>query len=133
VSKKIIGALWVCAALLLAVALVAGCGPAGPEGPAGEAAVAYDVPDQSGSLPGLLSAADPVEGREIGEVPAYVTGPASRACGGCHRAELINEDAAGELAILNQHTKQGGYLVEGGEDASSTLATIIAEIMAIFK
>ena len=26
-SKKIIGALWVCAALLLAVALIAGCGP----------------------------------------------------------------------------------------------------------
>ena len=69
------------------------------------------------SLPGLLSASDsPLNGwdRNIGEVPAYVTGPASRACGGCHRAELINEDEAGELISFNQHTKQGGYLIEEG-------------------
>jgi OmcA/MtrC family decaheme c-type cytochrome len=94
-----------------------------------------NVPDQSASLPGLLSASDPTTGwdRNIGEVPESVTGPASRACGGCHRAELINEDAAGELAIFNQHTTQGGYLVDGGEDSGVTLATIIDEIMAIFK
>ena len=56
----------------------------------------YNVPDQSKSLPGLLSASETLTGtdRSIGEVPSYVTGPASRACGGCHRAELINEDAA---------------------------------------
>jgi OmcA/MtrC family decaheme c-type cytochrome len=94
-----------------------------------------NVPDQSGSLPGLLSASDPITGmdRNIGEVPEYVSGPASRACGGCHRAELIKEDEAGELAIFNQHTTQGGYLVEGGEDPDSTLLTVIHEIMAIFK
>jgi OmcA/MtrC family decaheme c-type cytochrome len=94
-----------------------------------------NVPDQSKSLPGLLSASDPINGwdRNIGDVPAYVTGPASRACGGCHRAELINEDAASELIPFNQHTKQGGYLIEGGEDASSTLGTVIDEIMAIFR
>jgi len=95
-----------------------------------------NVPDQSKSLPGLLSASNsPLEGwdRNIGEVPEYVTGPASRACGGCHRAVLINEDEAGELVSFNQHTKQGGYLIEGGEDDSSTLSTVIDEIMAMFK
>jgi hypothetical protein len=93
----------------------------------------YNVPDQSKSMPGLLSASDSVEGRNIGDVPSYVTGPASRACGGCHRAEIINEDAAGELVAFNQHAKQGGYLVEAGEDASATLQGVIDEIMAIFK
>jgi OmcA/MtrC family decaheme c-type cytochrome len=94
-----------------------------------------NVPDQSRSLPGILSASDVVTGKErnIGEIPSYVTGPASRACGGCHRAELINEDKAGELLLFNQHIKQGGYLVEAGEDATGTLQTVIDEIMALFK
>ncbi len=94
-----------------------------------------NVPDQSKSLPGLLSASDsPLNGwdRNIGEVPVYVTGPGSRACGGCHRAELINEDEAGELISFNQHTKQGGYLIEAGEDDVGTLNAVIDEIMAIF-
>jgi OmcA/MtrC family decaheme c-type cytochrome len=96
---------------------------------------AYNVPDQSKSLPGLLSASDPITGwdRNIGDVPSYVTGPASRACGGCHRAELINEDDWGKLIPFNLHTEHGGYLVEAGEDANSTLGTVIDEIMAIFK
>lgn len=95
----------------------------------------YEVPDQAASLPGLLSASDTVEGwdRNIGDVPVYITGPASRACGACHKAELINEDAAGELAILQQHIKQGGYLVEGGEDSSATLLEVIDSIMAFFE
>jgi OmcA/MtrC family decaheme c-type cytochrome len=94
-----------------------------------------NVPDQSASLPGLLSASDTVTGwdRNIGEIPSYVTGPASRACGGCHRATLINEDNAGELAVFNVHTQQGGYLVDAGDDPSGTLGTIIDQIMAIFK
>jgi len=95
-----------------------------------------NVPDQSKSLPGLQSASDsPLNGwdRNIGEIPSYVTGPASRACGGCHRAEQINEDSAGGLAIFNLHTEQGGYLIEAGEDADSTLATVIDQIMALFK
>jgi OmcA/MtrC family decaheme c-type cytochrome len=91
-----------------------------------------NVPDQSASLPGLQSPSDEVEGRKISDVPEYVTGPASRACGGCHRAELIKEDAAGDLMIFNLHTKQGGYLIEGGEDPDSTLLTVIDEIMAVF-
>ncbi|HSR34825.1 MAG TPA: hypothetical protein VLY63_30010 [Anaerolineae bacterium] len=94
-----------------------------------------NVPDQAASLPGLQSASDsPLNGwdRNIGEIPEAVTGPASRACGGCHRAELINEDDARGLAIFNQHTRQGGYLVDGGEDPDGALATVIDAIMAIF-
>ncbi len=89
-----------------------------------------EVPDQSKSLPGLLSASDSLKGwdRNIGDVPAYITGPASRACGGCHRARLINEDEAGELVSFNQHTKQGGYLIEAPADSQQTqslLTTVI--------
>jgi hypothetical protein len=96
---------------------------------------AYNVPDQTKSLAGLLSESDPVTGwdRNIGEVPSYVTGPASRACGGCHRAVLIKHDEAGELMSFNQHTKQGGYLIEAGEDDVGTLMTVINEIMANFQ
>jgi len=94
---------------------------------------AYNTPDQYKSLPGLLSASAAVEGRNIGDVPSYVTGPATRACGGCHRAELINEDSAGGLAVLNLHMTQGGYMVEAGEDAEGTLNLVIDQIMALFK
>jgi OmcA/MtrC family decaheme c-type cytochrome len=93
-----------------------------------------NVPDQTKSLAGALSASDSVEtwDRNIGDVPLYITGPASRACGGCHRAELINEDAAGELIPFNWHTKQGGYLIEGGDDYTDVLLGVIDEIMALF-
>jgi OmcA/MtrC family decaheme c-type cytochrome len=96
---------------------------------------AFNVPDQSKSLPGILSATDPLTGRDrnIADVPSYVTGPASRACGGCHRAALINEDAANDLISLMQHTKQGGYLIEAGEQPADTLNAVIAEIMALFE
>jgi len=96
---------------------------------------AFNVPDQTKSLPGLLSASDEIMGwdRNIGTIPEVVTGPASRACGGCHRAELINEDAAAELVSFDQHTKQGGYMVEAGEDDVSTLMSVIQAIMAYFQ
>jgi hypothetical protein len=96
----------------------------------------YNVPDQSKSLAGAMSASDsPLEGwdRNIGDVPLYITGPASRACGACHRAELINEDQASELISFNQHTKQGGYLIEGGDDYPSVLEEVINCIMALFE
>jgi OmcA/MtrC family decaheme c-type cytochrome len=97
---------------------------------------AYNVPDQTESLPGLISPSHyPLEGwdRDIGEVPEYATGPASRACGGCHRAVLINEDEVSELVSFNQHTNLGGYLVEAGEDDVATLLDVIDQIMAIFQ
>jgi len=93
----------------------------------------FNVPDQAKSLPGLLSATDEVEGRNIGNIPSVATGPATRACGGCHRAELINEDSAGGLAVMNLHMEEGGYMVEAGEDANATLQSVIDQIMAIFK
>jgi len=95
----------------------------------------YNVPDQSKSLPAILSAAATTKNwdRNIGTVPSYVTGPAAKACGGCHRAELINEDAASELASFNQHTKNGGYLIEAGKDPVKTLGGVIDTIMAVFK
>jgi OmcA/MtrC family decaheme c-type cytochrome len=98
---------------------------------------AFEVPDQSKSMPGILSGSDSIEtwDRNIGDVPAYITGPGSRACGSCHRAEFIKEDEAGELISFNQHTKQGGYLIEEGaddEETQSLLMTVINYIMGLF-
>jgi OmcA/MtrC family decaheme c-type cytochrome len=92
----------------------------------------YEVPDQTKSLPGALSGTDSVEDRDIGDYPIYITGPASRACGGCHRANLIAEDDANKLASFMQHTATNGYLIEGGDDYAATLGIIIDDIMANF-
>jgi OmcA/MtrC family decaheme c-type cytochrome len=94
----------------------------------------FNVPDQGNSLPGLLSPSEELTGREreISEIPSYITGPAARACGGCHRAQLINEDSAEGLAAFNVHIEQGGYLVEAGEEPQTTLQTIFDKIMSIF-
>jgi hypothetical protein len=95
----------------------------------------FNVPDQAKSLPGIqsASAANKTWDRSIGAVPVTITGPASRACGGCHKATLINEDAASELISFTQHIKQGGYVVEAGKDPVGDLNVIIKEMMAIFK
>jgi hypothetical protein len=95
----------------------------------------YNVPDQTKSLPGYLSASDTLEGfdRNIGEIPSYITGPGSRACGACHRTEMINEDEAVELISFNQHTKQGGYLIEEEDDTQSQFFKILDEIMKFFN
>jgi OmcA/MtrC family decaheme c-type cytochrome len=95
----------------------------------------YNVPDQSKSLTGVFSAADNVTtmDRNIGDVPMYVAGPGSRACGACHRAVLINEDNANELVAFNAHTKAGGYLVETTSSAvASDLDRAINTIMYNF-
>jgi hypothetical protein len=94
-----------------------------------------NVPDQAKSLPGILSGTDVLTStvRSISTLPPYVTGPAVRACGGCHRAVLINEDNGGALIVLNQHMRQGGYLVDGGKDPVATLYQAIDYIMALFK
>ncbi len=95
----------------------------------------FEVPDQSKSMPGLLSRSDTlnmVPARGIGTVPAYVTGPASKACGGCHRAFEINEDNAGYLASFNQHTNAGGYLVEN-DTANTYVYRIIDKMITWFQ
>ncbi|MEZ4635903.1 MAG: hypothetical protein R2873_00605 [Caldilineaceae bacterium] len=94
----------------------------------------YNVPAQNMSLPGILSASDSNEtlDRSIGAVPSVITGPASRACGSCHRAELINEDEVSELISFNQHTKMGGYMVEAGDDPVGVREIAIDAIMSLF-
>jgi len=93
----------------------------------------YEVPDQSKSLPGALSATDSVDDRDIGDYPIYLTGPTTRACGGCHRTDLINADDAGGLEILFQHMKAGGYLIAEVDDYAAELGTVIDDIMYYFK
>ena len=91
----------------------------------------YNAPDQSRSMPGVLSASWDIPSRAIGTIPEYVTGPASRACGGCHRADLIVEDAAGDLATFNAHTEAFGTLEENDAD-DMVLFGIIDKIMSMF-
>ncbi len=95
----------------------------------------YNVPSQLASLPGILSATDTINGwdRAIPDLPSVVTGPGARACGGCHRAELINEDNAGELIPLLVHMENGGYSVEAGEQPLDTLDAVIQQIMGFFQ
>ena len=45
---------------------------------------------------------------------------------------MIKEDEASELISFNQHTKQGGYLIELGKDIQGAIRTAIDKIMAIF-
>jgi len=96
----------------------------------------YEVPDQSKSLPGLESPSwqNDTWDRSIGNVPEYVVGPANRACGGCHRAVLINEDDAGGLLAFNTHTDMGGYTLENGatEDGVDFVYAMIDRIMSFF-
>jgi hypothetical protein len=95
----------------------------------------YEVPDQSKSLPGLLSKASTLTGKDraIGAIPAYVTGPASRACGSCHRAELIKEDDAAGLASFNSHTDTFGYMLDATTNSAGVLDAAIKKIMAFFQ
>jgi OmcA/MtrC family decaheme c-type cytochrome len=92
----------------------------------------YGVPDQSRSMPGVLSASASLTGwdRNIGAIPSVVTGPASRACGSCHRAALINEDKAGDLASFDAHTATFGTRLPADV---GVLDAAIAKIMALFK
>ena len=112
--------------------------------------VTYNVPDQSRSMPGLLSGTDTIAtwysldaddlavenkaGRNIGTYKPTVTGPASRACGACHRGRLINQDEAGALASFNAHTQMGGtYVLNENEDKTTNLFDIIDKIMSLFE
>jgi len=92
----------------------------------------YNAPDQSKSMPGVLSKSWDIPARAIGNLPEYVTGPASRACGGCHRAELINLDLAGDIATFNAHTEAFGTLEEN-DDEDMAVFGIIDKIMSLFE
>jgi hypothetical protein len=94
--------------------------------------VRYNVPDQAESMPGVLAATDDIPTRSIGNVPEHVTGPASRACGSCHRAVMLNQDHAGDLASFNAHTDAFGTYVENDPD-DEVLFGIIDKIMTWFE
>ena len=108
--------------------------------------VTYNPADNTKSLPGLeskaytltkgwvnLSTGAPTAGpRNVGAVPALVTGPASRACGGCHKAVLINEDDEAKLASFHSHVSMGGYNVEN-DTANTYVYKMIDRIMTYFK
>jgi OmcA/MtrC family decaheme c-type cytochrome len=95
----------------------------------------YNAPDQSKSMPGAQSSSwditDP-NARAIGTIPEYVTGPGSRACGSCHRADMIVHDDAGGLATFNAHTDAFGTLEENDPD-DLVLYGIIDKIMSMFE
>ena len=91
----------------------------------------FDVPDQNKSLPSLQSGTDTFAGaRNIGTIGQTVVGPATRACGGCHRAEFLKEDDVDGLIAFNQHTKAGGYIVDDGD---GVWESIVKTMMAFFK
>jgi OmcA/MtrC family decaheme c-type cytochrome len=92
----------------------------------------FDIPDQSKSMPGLLSATDEIPGFNINATPPVVVGPAARACGGCHRAQFLKEDDQEGYVAFNEHTKRFGYRVENDEN-DSVLYTIISFIMGMFQ
>lgn len=96
----------------------------------------YEVPDQTKSLPGLLSASDSVttKDRAINDVPEVATGPGARACGGCHRATLITADDASGLASFYQHMEMGGYVIEvEAASENAAIMAVISDIMAYFE
>ncbi len=104
----------------------------------------YDVPDQALSMPGAQSDSwtllDPSD-RMIGTVPEAVQGAGSRACGSCHRAELIKIDAAGDLAAFDAHTAAFGSFIENapkdedgdGLEEEPVLFGIVDKIMGLFQ
>ncbi len=92
----------------------------------------YGVPDQSKSMPGVLSGSDAVAGRSIAAIPAAVTGPAVRSCGGCHRAQAINADEAGKLQVLISHWQTNGMYVYVTTTAAALWTVAVEKIMGFF-
>jgi OmcA/MtrC family decaheme c-type cytochrome len=97
----------------------------------------YDVPSQSEALPAILSASakNDTWDRKVGTlgIPSVVVGPATMVCGSCHRADAINEDKAGELAMLNKHWTANGYEVPAGDKPVDTWTNITNQVMSLFK
>jgi hypothetical protein len=91
----------------------------------------FNVPNQGLSLPGVLSDTDFNTARNIVAVDNLITGPATRACGACHRAEaIIANEGFGDpikLANINSHMTTFGYMIK------TPPATILGVIVDIFS
>jgi OmcA/MtrC family decaheme c-type cytochrome len=94
----------------------------------------YNPPTHVKSLPGILAKNDTVAGRTL-TFAGVTTGPATRACGSCHKAFLINESfdgtttnatATAELAAFDEHTKAFGYREAG--TTRTVFDSVIAKI-----
>ena len=91
----------------------------------------YGVPNQAQSLPSVHAGNDDAQfERNIGDVPPYVMGPASRACGACHRAQALNADDFDKLNAFNDHVRKFGYLVENDD---GVWEAVVDKIMSIFN
>jgi OmcA/MtrC family decaheme c-type cytochrome len=93
----------------------------------------FNVPNQGLSMPGVLSNTDFNTVRNIQEIENnIITGPATRACGACHRAEaIIANEGMGDpvkLANINSHMATFGYMIE-----DSTPSKILDVIVQIFS
>ena len=85
----------------------------------------YNPPDQTRSLPGLISASATVRGRTgLGAFAQEITGPGARACGGCHRAFAINEADGPKLAAFVAHTNTFSSNVDPTLSVTTTAAYI---------
>ncbi len=95
----------------------------------------YDLPGPGAALPALLSASAKNEtwDRNIEGVPSVVVGSAALTCGGCHRAEMINEDKAGGLGVLNKHFSEYGFEVPAGEKPLDTWQKVTDQLMELFN
>jgi OmcA/MtrC family decaheme c-type cytochrome len=95
----------------------------------------FNVPNQGLSLPGVLSNTDFNTVRNIQATDNnIITGPATRACGACHRAEAIIANAgAGDaikLANINSHMTTFGYMIE--DSTPSKILDVIVQIFSSF-
>jgi hypothetical protein len=83
----------------------------------------YDPPADDRSLPSLVSASATVAGRTgLGPFAQEITGAGARACGGCHRAEPINETDGSKLADFVAHTNDFSSYVTDPTALVSTAA-----------
>jgi len=94
----------------------------------------FNVPNQGLSLPGVLSNTDFGTVRNIGTIDNdVITGPATRACGACHRAEAIIANAgfgdAIKLANINSHMTTFGYMIK---TPPPTILEVIVQIFSSF-
>jgi hypothetical protein len=85
----------------------------------------YNPPDQTKSLPSLVSASATVAGRTgLGAFAQEITGPGARACGGCHRAFAINEADGPKLAAFVGHLNDFSSYVDPALSVTNTAAYI---------